>query len=394
MAFQGSANLVGVGIGVYNDCRCSRCILLKQACRRCCDGIGFVFHRIACQHHEVALLGFGVVVGEWQQLAVDVQLVFGIVVEHVQEVFWRAVVLQQVVNIAFAACFQQAQHFYFCTHKRENGLLFVAEIHHHRVVVSHQQVDYGELHGVQILHLVYLNPLVFAVCGTCSVYIIGVEQQVLEVQHCVFLLVFGKEFGVVHFGYECPNAFCHLSVDVRRVGFVGILHCVVVYFQYRLLVVGLALRVANVLDGFAVVVGKALWVKEILPFVAMLHLEHKVRKKNYLLVFLLPFVVVHYSVFALLPVFGNDADGFFVVDDGRVGRYFPLFKQEFGAEMVHVSYLQTACVVVFHHRANTVQHFACCTIGERKAQHISVFQSLLPCVAYALGKNMSLSAPW
>ena len=83
-------------------------------------------------------------------------------------------------------------------------------------------------------------------------------------------------------------------------------------------------------DGFAVAVGKALWVKKILPFVAMLHLEHKVRKKNYLLVFLLPFVVVHYGIFALLPVFGNDADGFFVVDDGRVGRYFPLFKQEFG----------------------------------------------------------------
>ena len=231
-------------------------------------------------------------------------------------------------------------------------------------------------------------------CGTCPVYIIGVEQQVLEVQHCVFLLVFGKEFGVVHFGYECPNAFRHLSVDVRRVGFVGILHCIVVYFQHRLLVVGLALRVANVLDGFAVAVGKALWVKEILPFVAMLHLEHKVRKKNYLLVFLLPFVVVHYGVFALLPVFGNDADGFFVVDDGRVGGYFPLFKQEFGTEMVHVSYLQTARVVVFHHRANTVQHFACSTVGKRKAQHISVFQPLLPCVAYALGKNMSLSAPW
>ena len=153
----------------------------------------------------VLRLSLTCVIGGGQQGGIDVQLTYRVLVKNIQQVFRRAVVLAQMVNIGTATVAQILQCLQSGTHKREYRLLLIAQIHY-RGIVGCKQVYYRQLQEVEILHLIYLYPLVaMAVFVLRGVYV-RLFQQVLKVQQTVSFLIFGIQ----------PCQFC-LALSVWRV---------------------------------------------------------------------------------------------------------------------------------------------------------------------------------
>ena len=77
----------------------------------------------------------------------------------------------QMMNITLTPHLEQCESLHFGTHKREYCLLFVSQIHHHRIIFGSEQVNDSELHTIEVLHFIYLNPLITLTCiiGTVDV---------------------------------------------------------------------------------------------------------------------------------------------------------------------------------------------------------------------------------
>ena len=75
------------------------------------------------------------------------------------------------MNITLTPHLEQCKGLHFGTHKREYCLLFVSQIHHHRIIFGSEQVNNCELHTIEVLHFIYLNPLITLTCiiGTVDV---------------------------------------------------------------------------------------------------------------------------------------------------------------------------------------------------------------------------------
>lgn len=122
-------------------------------------------------------------------------------------------VLTQMVDVAFAAQLDLVESLHLRPHKGEDGLLLVAEKEHRSAFFRRQQVDDGELHGVEVLDLINLYP---AIASQPSLHvrpigIIGLQQEVFEVEDVVVGLVFGIATGIVHFLQQSPHLACHLA---------------------------------------------------------------------------------------------------------------------------------------------------------------------------------------
>ena len=153
---------------------------------------------IAAYHHKVATLCLLPRVRIGQQSRVYMQLFLGIGVEHIEQIARRAVVACEVEDISLTSVFQLVEHLHLCTHKREYGLLFIAKIEHGGFLFSFELVDNSHLQGIEVLHLINLYPAVSAMIVIGKQLLIGVDQQILKVEHTMLLLIFGIPFGQLH----------------------------------------------------------------------------------------------------------------------------------------------------------------------------------------------------
>ena len=123
--------------------------------------------------HVVSLIGIGEAVHDLQrigglrsvhlrlgqQLRSDAQLLFAISVVEVEQIAWRTIVDEEVVeSVAPTSLPQDVERVELGAHEREDGLLGIAEIDNGGIG-SGDAVDDGQLEGVEVLHLVYLYPL-------------------------------------------------------------------------------------------------------------------------------------------------------------------------------------------------------------------------------------------
>ena len=91
--------------------------------------------------------------------------------------------------MALAPYLQLGERVELGSHKGEDGLLLVAQIHHREVVLGRELVYDGQLHTIKILHLIHLYPVITLACGVLLIYLIRAQEQVLKVEHIVFALV-------------------------------------------------------------------------------------------------------------------------------------------------------------------------------------------------------------
>ena len=126
------------------------------------------------------------------------------------------------MNVALATHLQYCQRLKLGSHERENRLLFVAQIHHHWLLFLRQQVNDGELHTVQILHLIYLNPRIALATFVFFVYVVGQQKQVLKVEHVVFGLTLLVTRRIIHLPKQMAHLVGQLPIEPRCVSVVKI----------------------------------------------------------------------------------------------------------------------------------------------------------------------------
>ena len=134
-----------------------------------------------------------------------------------------------MMYMAFTAHAEFHERLHLSSHKREDGLLLIAEVHDCVVLLRREQVYDGQLHLVEVLNLVDLYPVI-VVIGTLlrgfgfvlPVSVIGVEQQVLEVEHVVLTFVLFKHTCIVHLQRQVSYALCYVLAYKRRIGIVDI----------------------------------------------------------------------------------------------------------------------------------------------------------------------------
>ena len=186
------AHLVGLAVIAHDDGGGLRGVLPRQVGHELRHVVGLVNVVVAHQYLQVFRLVGGVVVALRKQPRVDAERRFSIFIEDVEQISRRAVVAAEVVDARFgvAAAEQCLKGLHLCAHKRENGLLVVAQIHHRESLIGGREaVDDGNLQGVEVLNFVHLNPVVLSQLPFRQ--LINPEQQVLEIEQVVLPFVVG-----------------------------------------------------------------------------------------------------------------------------------------------------------------------------------------------------------
>ena len=328
---------VGIGIGTDDNGGRPLCLELPHLLT---DQPYLVLHRGAIDDLEVARLRLLVVASQRQELGVDAQLCLCVAVEDAEQIAGRTMVLTQMVDVAFAAQLDLVESLHLRPHKGEDGLLLVAEKEHRGAFFRRQQVDDGELHGVEVLDLIDLYPAIPAqsALGVFPVSVVGLQQEVFEVEDVVVGLVFGIATGIVHFLQQSPHLACHLARS--SIGIVEVVFRTGIDLDESLDGERLLLAIAEIAERFAVALGQRLRMQIQTPRMAMAHLIHEVGEEEYLLVVAAGLVVADHALLVVVGVVGQDADGLLVADDGRVGGHYLLLEKEAGTEMVDVAHME------------------------------------------------------
>ena len=351
-----------------------------------------VLHGVAVDDLEVAGLRLLVVASLGKEFGVNVQPGLGVAVEDVEQVARCAVVLTQVVDVALAAQPDLVEALHLGSHEGEDGLLLVAEKEHRGTFFRRQQVDDGELHGVEVLDLIDLYPVVPAqsALGVFPVGVVGLQQQVLEVEDVVVGLVLGVAAGVVHFLQQHPHLARHVAGC--GVGLVEIVFRTGIEFEERLDGKVHLSAVAEIAERVAVGLGERVGMEVEAPGVAVLHLRHEVGEGEDLLVVAVGLVVAGHALLVVVGVVGQDADGLLVADDGRVGGHYLLLEEEPRTVVVDVADVEWAQVLARHHLADAVDYPAGGAVGEREAEHVLEAHPVAMGPAHAGGQDVGLAA--
>ena len=106
----------------------------------------------------------------------------------------------KVVDMAAAPRSQPLDAVELGSHKGEDGLLLIAEIHH-RCSGGRKQVDETQLQGIQVLHLVHLHPPIAGILvgGVVLQDVEGEDEQVLKIEQVMVGLVFLIAVGQAEF---------------------------------------------------------------------------------------------------------------------------------------------------------------------------------------------------
>ena len=100
-----------------------------------------------------------------------------------------------MVDMVATALAQQGKGVALGAHKGEDGLLGIAEIHHHALATGDggigDEVDDGHLRGIEVLDLVDLDPAVAGIVAVGSEGVVGEQEQVLKVDELVLTAVGG-----------------------------------------------------------------------------------------------------------------------------------------------------------------------------------------------------------
>ena len=263
------------------------------------------------------------------------------------------------------------------------------------------EVDDGQLQGVQVLHLIDLYPAVFLIgilgfltpLANSREAVVRHDEQVLKINQVVFALILFVLLGDGHLVEQLPDS--DLRAEVVALHACGCLVeiYVVVDVEHRLFVVGHPLHLAYLLHRSNVVAVAALRVKSQLARLVRTQLLHQVGKVDDIEIFAAALGILHHLHFVLVEIASHDADGIIVVDDGGLGGNHVVFKQELRAETVDVTHIDLSNLAVIDVFAYALYHAPCSTVGERQAEHVVIGHTVaLVGTSYAFGENLSLPA--
>lgn len=338
----------------------------------------------------VAGLGCG------QQSPVYAQDFGSIVIGHGKERRRRTVVDVEVVDMVATALAQQGKGVALGAHKGEDGLLGVAEIHHHALATGDggigDEVDDGHLHGVEVLNLVDLDPAVARIVVVGSEGVVGEQEQILKVDELVLTAVGGVGVGIAHLAQGVGGKGLGAHIEGVAMDEVAVVVGVVVDMYHG---VGGELATLGIADGFesAHIVGTDTVGMEPQPTrMKMDDLVHEVGKLNNLSILATAVVALLDGTFFLVLVTGKDAQGIVVVDDRGLCLDKVVLEEETGTESMDVADIELAEVGTLDVLGDALAHAAGSAVGKGEAEHVAIGYALVVGTADALGKYLGLAA--
>ncbi len=229
-------------------------------------------------------------------------------------------VYAKMVHMALALRLELVERGELGSHKREYGLLLIAKIEE-ATIVGTQQVDYGELEGIKVLHLVNLNPRIPLIFIAIAKGIVGKLQQVLEVEQAILPLVSDISVRETRLGKQLRGLIPHALRKHWLANEVEVEIGMIVKVNHERGIERLAYGLCQLLHGSDILRRDTFGMSAQLTRHAMHDAVHEMREEHDLR--MRPFLIeiTPYDILILVKVLGENAVNGVVIYDGALCRH-------------------------------------------------------------------------
>ena len=191
------------------------------------------------------------------------------------------------------------------------------------------KVYYSHLHGIQVLHLVYLYPAITVIVGIGTQGIVGKQKQVFKINQFVLLAISGIGMGITHLAQHIGSQSLSTHIIVIALYGITIVVCMVIDIYHSLGGKRPVFYLTDSLHHAHIVGTYTVGMQPQFAGMTMDNLMHEVGKIDNLCILSTSLVHPLYLAFFFVLITGQNTQCIIVVDNRRFCLNQMVLKQKF-----------------------------------------------------------------